>query len=125
MNVLSNEILPSVQSYACLPYGSQTYHLAVTLSKIANPLACLVVFFLPVKSRTTLGTITTIRTLVSIYIMSVAANSPEPPLVNSLAGSLLVLSIFFFFFHMLLHINMLFDIELRRHFVRIRPLDLK
>ena len=119
MNTLSNGILPSVQSFACLPYGSQTYHLAVTLSNIANPLACLIVFFLPVKSRTNLGAITTIGTLVSVYIMSVAANSPEPPLVNSLAGSLLVVSIF----HIILHIA--FHIELRRRFNRIRPFDLK
>ncbi|XP_064598817.1 solute carrier family 52, riboflavin transporter, member 3-B-like [Liolophura sinensis] len=37
--------LLSVQPYACLPYGNDTYHLAVTLAQIASPLACFLVFF--------------------------------------------------------------------------------
>lgn len=47
VNALTNGVLPSVQSYSCLPYSSTAYHLAATLSSVANPLACTVATFLP------------------------------------------------------------------------------
>lgn len=92
MNALTNGILPSIQSYACLPYGSQPYHLAVTLSNIANPVACFIVFFLPVKSQTLIGGVTSVGSLISVYILLLAATSPGPPLVDSLAGPILVVA---------------------------------
>lgn len=45
-NALTNGVLPSVQSYSCLPYGSEAYHLSVVLSNIANPVACFAAMFL-------------------------------------------------------------------------------
>lgn len=39
---LTNGVLPSVQSFACLPYGTMAFHLSVVLGNIANPLACFV-----------------------------------------------------------------------------------
>ena len=94
MNAITNGILPSIQSYACLPYGSQPYHLAVTLSNIANPVACFIVFFLPVKSKTLIGGVTSVGSLISVYILILAATSPEPPLVDSQAGPILVVCMF-------------------------------
>lgn len=47
VSALTNGVLPSVQSYSCLPYGNTAYHLATTLSSMANPLACIVAMFLP------------------------------------------------------------------------------
>ncbi|MEE6527931.1 hypothetical protein FKM82_029701, partial [Ascaphus truei] len=41
-NALTNGVLPSVQTYSCLPYGGDTYHLSVVLSNIANPAACFI-----------------------------------------------------------------------------------
>ncbi|KOB76513.1 Uncharacterized protein OBRU01_05622 [Operophtera brumata] len=41
LNALNNGVLPSIQSYSCMPYGTQAYHLAVTLGAMANPAACL------------------------------------------------------------------------------------
>ena len=98
MNAITNGILPSIQSYACLPYGSQPYHLAVTLSNIANPVACFIVFFLPVKSKRLIGGVTSVGSLISVYILFLAATSPEPPLVDSQAGPILVVCMFVFCF---------------------------
>lgn len=44
-NALTNGVLPSVQSFSCLPYGAMTFHLSVVLGNIANPLACFVAMF--------------------------------------------------------------------------------
>lgn len=41
-NALTNGVLPSVQSFSCLPYGTMAFHLSVVLGNIANPLACFV-----------------------------------------------------------------------------------
>lgn len=44
-NALTNGILPSVQSFSCLPYGTMTFHLSVVFGNIANPLACFLAMF--------------------------------------------------------------------------------
>lgn len=92
VNALTNGVLPSVQSFACLPYGSEAYHLAVTLSNIANPVACFSAFFIPVGSAGVIGMISIVGSLVSVYIMVIAAGSPTPVLVESAAGGVLVVS---------------------------------
>lgn len=45
-NALTNGVLPSVQSFSCLPYGTVAFHLSVVLGNIANPLACFLAMFL-------------------------------------------------------------------------------
>ena len=91
-NALTNGVLPSVQTYSCLPYGSQTYHLAVTFSQIANPIACGVAFFLPVTSGGILGLATLTGSAISAYILALATLSPVPPLTDSAVGSVLAVS---------------------------------
>lgn len=47
VNALTNGVLPSVQTYSCLPYGPVAYHLSAALSNVASPLACFLPTFLP------------------------------------------------------------------------------
>lgn len=49
VNALTNAVLPSVQSYSCLPYGNQAYHLAATMGAVANPVACFIAMFIPIR----------------------------------------------------------------------------
>lgn len=49
VNALTNAVLPSVQSYSCLPYGNRTYHLAATMAAVANPVACFIAMFVPIR----------------------------------------------------------------------------
>ncbi len=49
VNALTNAVLPSVQSYSCLPYGNKAYHLAATMAAVANPVACFIAMFMPVR----------------------------------------------------------------------------
>lgn len=48
-NALTNGVLPSVQSFSCLPYGSMTFHLSVVLGNMANPLACFIAMFVVLR----------------------------------------------------------------------------
>lgn len=49
-NALTNVVLPSVQSYSCMPYGNKIYHLSATMAAVSNPLACFIAMFLPIRS---------------------------------------------------------------------------
>lgn len=45
VNAATNGLLPSVQTYSCLPYGGLAYHLSAALASVANPVACTVAMF--------------------------------------------------------------------------------
>lgn len=87
---LCNGILPSIQSYASLPYGNEAYHLSVTLSAIANPLACFVALWFPSRSRRLILVLTFLGSLLSAYVITLAAMSPNPVLRHSHVGRVLI-----------------------------------
>ncbi|XP_039593320.1 solute carrier family 52, riboflavin transporter, member 2 [Polypterus senegalus] len=89
-NALTNGVLPSVQSFSCLPYGSMTYHLSVVLGNIANPLACFVAMFYLYRSKTGLGILMVFGGVFASYLLALAALSPCPPLLGSPIGVALV-----------------------------------
>ncbi|XP_027892057.1 riboflavin transporter 2-like isoform X2 [Xiphophorus couchianus] len=51
VNALSNTVLPSVQSYSCLPYGNGAYHLSAALAAVSNPLAGFVAMFVSIRTE--------------------------------------------------------------------------
>ena len=84
MCILSNGVLPSIQSYSCAPYGNTAYHVAVTLSSMANPVACVIPHYLPVvSSLSVVGVLSVIAMAFSSYLIVLAALSPTPPLMES------------------------------------------
>ncbi|XP_061463161.1 solute carrier family 52, riboflavin transporter, member 2 [Rhineura floridana] len=89
-NALTNGVLPSVQSYSCLPYGVMAYHLSVVLSNIGNPVACFLAMFLLCRSSLGLSIISAVGGVFGAYLMVLAAFSPCPPLVGSPVGVALV-----------------------------------
>ncbi|XP_071089305.1 solute carrier family 52, riboflavin transporter, member 3-B-like [Haliotis cracherodii] len=96
INGLGNGVLPSIQSYSALPFGNTVYHLTVTLGSIANPLSCLVAFFLPVSSTIAITILTLLGTGFAAYCIGLAAMSPDPLLVGELLGNILVVAAWFF-----------------------------
>lgn len=90
VSFFQNGVLLSVQSYSCLPYGNVAYHLTVTLSNIAAPLAFFAAFFVPVHNTLILTVETIISTLIGSYILVLAVLSPDPPLRDATPGVVLV-----------------------------------
>ncbi|XP_075974129.1 ionotropic receptor 75a-like [Anticarsia gemmatalis] len=90
LNALNNGVMPSVQSYSCMPYGTRAYHLAVTLGAMANPAACLAGVWLRPVHYKLLGVMLTFALLPFCYIMTTALMSPAPPLLNTTGGIFLV-----------------------------------
>ncbi|XP_061902220.1 solute carrier family 52, riboflavin transporter, member 2 [Entelurus aequoreus] len=89
-NALTNGVLPSIQSFSCLPYGAMTYHLSVVLGNIANPLACFVAMFVSLRSSAGLGFLSLAGGVFAAYLMALAVLSPCPPLQGNSAGMALV-----------------------------------
>uniref|UniRef100_A0A8C5PKJ4 Riboflavin transporter n=1 Tax=Leptobrachium leishanense TaxID=445787 RepID=A0A8C5PKJ4_9ANUR len=113
VNGLTNAVLPAVQSYSCMPYGTQIYHLAAALAAMANPLACGISMFLPNRSLVTMGTITAIGTACACYIMSTAVLSPCPPLLQSPAGGAIAVLGWVLFVGILSYVKVIIGIILR------------
>ena len=95
VNGICNGVIPSVLSYACLPYGEKTYHLALTLSAIANPIASFLFFAVALNSVQRMVVWTLVYSALSAYVIGIAASSPCPPLQDNAGGSFLIVSISF------------------------------
>ena len=95
LNALSNGVLPSIQTYSCLPYGIKPYHLSVTLAAIANPVACFAASFVKISSVVSTLLMTSMGSALAGYIIYTAAASPDPPLVGMVAGTTVLVSLVF------------------------------
>ncbi|XP_069572835.1 riboflavin transporter 2 [Brachyistius frenatus] len=113
VNALSNVILPSVQSYSCLPYGNNAYHLSATLAAVSNPLACFIAIFFPVRSLLFMGALTAIGSGLGAYIMAMAVLSPCPLLVNDTTGDVLIVLAWVLFILTLSYVKVIIGIILR------------
>ncbi|XP_060798654.1 solute carrier family 52, riboflavin transporter, member 2 isoform X3 [Neoarius graeffei] len=87
---LTNGVLPSVQSFSCLPYGPMAFHLSVVLGNMANPLACFVSMAFLLRSGLGLGFMSLGGGLFAVYLLVLAALSPCPPLLGTHAGVAMV-----------------------------------
>ncbi|XP_077384038.1 solute carrier family 52, riboflavin transporter, member 3-B [Festucalex cinctus] len=113
VNALTNAVLPSVQSYSCLPYGNQAYHLAATMAAVANPLACFIAMFMPIRSLIFMCLLTVFGTGFGAYIMAMAALSPCPLLVHSASGTVVIVLVWILFVLTLSYVKVIIGIILR------------
>ncbi|KAG7240592.1 hypothetical protein INR49_026647 [Caranx melampygus] len=113
VNALTNAVLPSVQSYSCLPYGNKAYHLAATMAAVANPVACFIAMFMPIRSLVFMGFLTMFGTGFGAYIMSMAALSPCPLLVYSASGTTVIVLAWIMFVLSLSYVKVIIGLILR------------
>ncbi|XP_035753501.1 solute carrier family 52, riboflavin transporter, member 3 isoform X2 [Egretta garzetta] len=113
VSALTNGVLPSVQSYSCLPYGNAAYHLAATLSSMANPLACIVAMVLPGRSLALLGTLTMAGMGFGAYNMAIAVMSPCPLLQHSQWGDAIIVLSWVLFTGTLSYVKVMAGVILR------------
>ena len=85
-------MLPGVQSYSVLPYGNVAFHLVATLSLMANPAACVVLYLAPVRRAAAAASWAALGGLCAVYLLDTAAQSPTPLLQGTAAGEALVVS---------------------------------
>ncbi|ELU14779.1 hypothetical protein CAPTEDRAFT_210005 [Capitella teleta] len=88
-NGLTNGVIPSTQSYTCLPYGQLVYTLSVRLSTLANPLACFLALFYSTTSTLVISVLSALGTVLAAVQLYLAAMSPTPPLQGEVGGEVL------------------------------------
>ncbi|XP_041654865.1 solute carrier family 52, riboflavin transporter, member 3-A [Cheilinus undulatus] len=113
VNAATNGLLPSVQTYSCMPYGNLAYHLSAALSSVANPLACTIAMFLQNRSLIFLGVLTTLGTGFGSYNMAMAALSPCPLLHGSVWGETIIVLSWLFFTGTLTYVKVMVGVILR------------
>nr|XP_046272845.1 riboflavin transporter 2 [Scatophagus argus]XP_046272846.1 riboflavin transporter 2 [Scatophagus argus] len=113
VNALTNVVLPSVQSYSCMPYGNNAYHLSAALAAVSNPLACFIAMFYPLRSLLLMGALTASGTAAGAYIMSMAVLSPCPLLVNEASGGAIIVLVWILFVLTLSYVKVIIGVILR------------
>jgi len=88
----SNGVFPSIVSYSCLPYGNVAYHLAVTLSNMANPAICFLGPFMPPPTKNSVLGVSGFSAVAAAYVMTTALQSPSPPLMGNVWGEILLVN---------------------------------
>jgi riboflavin transporter 2 len=88
----SNGVVPSIQPYACIPYGNHIYYLTLILSNFANPLASLLFYWVPTTKVLFIGLLSAVYTSLVAYILCIASLSSNPPLVENNIGASVIVS---------------------------------
>lgn len=93
LNCIGNGLFPGLHIYSSLPYGDWAYHFTVNLSAISNPVACFVAMLVPRTSIRKIRTLSCLATLLAVYIVFISLNSPKPPMIDSIFGPILIVSL--------------------------------
>ncbi|CAI5452761.1 unnamed protein product [Caenorhabditis angaria] len=89
VNAQMNGIIPSVQSYASLPYSQSTYHYGIALANVISPLVSFLPFFINLRSFPILGFLTICSSVFTGFIVYLAALSPNLIFDSESIGSIL------------------------------------
>ncbi|KAK2851782.1 hypothetical protein Q5P01_008058 [Channa striata] len=113
VNASTNGLLPSVQTYSCMPYGNLAYHLSAALASVANPVACTIAMFFQNRSLVFLGVLMALGTGFGSYNMAMAAMSPCPLLQGSVVGEIIIVLSWLFFTGTLSYVRVMVGVILR------------
>ncbi|XP_073326535.1 solute carrier family 52, riboflavin transporter, member 3-A [Pagrus major] len=113
VNSATNGLLPSVQTYSCMPYGNLAYHLSAALSSVANPVACTIAMFFQNRSLVFLGVLMAFGTGFGSYNLAMAAMSPCPLLQGSVVGEMLIVLSWLFFTGTMTYVKVMVGVILR------------
>ncbi|XP_047236863.1 solute carrier family 52, riboflavin transporter, member 3-A [Girardinichthys multiradiatus] len=113
VNAATNGLLPSVQTYSCMPYGNLAYHLSAALASVANPVACTIAMFFQNRSLIFLGMLTVLGTGFGSYNMAMAAMSPCPLLRGSAVGEAIIVLSWLLFTGTLSYVKVMVGVILR------------
>ncbi|KAM4609613.1 solute carrier family 52, riboflavin transporter, member 3-A [Polymixia lowei] len=113
VNAATNGLLPSVQTYSCMPYGNLAYHLSAALASMSNPVACIIAMFFPNRSLVFLGMLGLLGTGFGSYNMAMAAMSPCPLLQNVAVGEAIIVLSWVFFTGTLSYVKVMVGVILR------------
>jgi riboflavin transporter 2 len=112
-------ILPSIGTYALLPYSQRAYYISSLILPISNPLSVLIGLFVRSIVRFLwIFVLFGVATCAAIYVLLVALFSPCPPLHDSAAGAVIVISCYFLTYLALYYIRLVIGNRIRQEYQR-------
>ncbi|KAG4078037.1 hypothetical protein HA402_002088 [Bradysia odoriphaga] len=91
VSLIGSGVFPGIQSYSCLPYGYQSYHLTATLTAIANPVACFLAVFLKHTSVRFISFYFLLAAVLTAFLTATAVLHPQSmPLIGKTSGEVLI-----------------------------------
>eukprot|EP00096_Caligus_rogercresseyi_P003208 TRINITY_DN1588_c0_g1_i1.p1 TRINITY_DN1588_c0_g1~~TRINITY_DN1588_c0_g1_i1.p1 ORF type:complete len:431 (-),score=64.49 TRINITY_DN1588_c0_g1_i1:162-1454(-) len=90
VNFFSNGILPSIQTYSCLPYGNDIFHFVVTAGPIIGPTVAFIGHFMSFKRSGVVVGFISFGTVIMGFLIASAAKSPTTIFDPSIAGPIIV-----------------------------------
>lgn len=88
--------LPSLSTYAILPYGQRAYYYCGILIPSAYPLAFVISLFFKKSSNVSIILQTVVSCSLSVFIIAVAKQSPCPWLADTTLGAIMIITVWFF-----------------------------
>lgn len=89
VNAQMNGIIPSVQSYAALPYSQATYHYGIALANVVSPTMSFLSFVVMIRSLKVLVALTICSSCVTAFVVYLASLSPNLIFNSATLGSVL------------------------------------
>ena len=112
-------ILPSIGTYAVMPYSQRAYYISSIILPIANPLSVLIGLFVrSILNFVLIFIIALFATGVSMYVLVVALLSPCPPLHDSTGGAILVISCYFLATLLFSYVRLVIGNRIRQEYQR-------
>lgn len=112
-------ILPSIGTYAVLPYSQRAYYISSLVLPISSPLSVLMGLFIrSILKLLTISILLLIATCASIYVMIAAFLSPCPPLHDSTGGGILIISCYFISYLFFYYIRLVIGNRIRQEYHR-------
>lgn len=78
VNAQMNGVIPSIQSYAALPYSQDTYHYGLALANLISPVVSFLPFLVTIRRISVLAGLTVVSSILTGFIVYLAALSPSP-----------------------------------------------
>ena len=92
LNFVSNGALTAVSAFVFKPYGNTVYTVAINLGILSGPLITVFYVFVSHKSRDVVVVLTSISTLLGLYLLVMGTFSPDPLLKHHTTGKTLIVS---------------------------------
>ena len=92
ISFISNGALISISTFIFKPYGNRVYDVAINLRLFVLPLGSLLYVFVSHKSEVLITLLTSLATLLALYLLVIALQYPDPFLRDHTAGKTIVVS---------------------------------
>lgn len=112
-------ILPSIGTYAVIPYSQRAYYISSIVLPISNPLSVLIGLFIrSILSFTSIFVLFILSVCASLYVIVVAFLSPCPPLHDTAIGATLVITCYFLAYLILYYVRLVIGNRIRQEYQR-------